>query len=95
MLRLGPSPQQWRLSFTVSTMTTKSLDAKHRTSNAEAEVAMGHFHREFAFSSVRDCVMFLDTAQQQLKESSGTKLLWHGVFKTDLANPRKQMSSEE
>jgi len=56
-------------------MTTKSLDAKHRrTFNAEAEVAMGHLYRELAFSSVRDRVMFLDTVQQQLKESSGTRL---------------------
>lgn len=77
MLRPGASPheQQWRLSFTVSTMTSKGLDAKYRrTFNAEAEVAMGHFYRELAFSSVRDCVMFLDTVQQRLKESSGTRL---------------------
>lgn len=76
MLRLGASPheQQWRLSFTVSTMTTKGLDAKHRrTFNAEAEAAMGHFDSKLAFSSVRDCVMFLDAVQQLLKEYSGTR----------------------
>ena len=61
--------------LSASTMTIKGPDAKHRrTFNAEAEVAMGHFYRELAFSSVRDCVMFLDTVQQQLKESSGTRL---------------------
>lgn len=50
-------------------MTTKGLDKKHRrTFNAEAEVAVGHFLRELAFSSVRGCVMFLDAVQQQLKE---------------------------
>ena len=59
----------------VSTMTTNGLDAKYRgTFNAEAEVAKGHFYRELALSSVRDCVMFQDTIQQQFQESSGTRL---------------------
>lgn len=77
MLRLGASPheQQWRLLFTVSTVTTKGLDAKHRRNfNAEAEAAFGQFYRELAISSVRDCVMCLDTVQQQFKESLGRGL---------------------
>lgn len=56
MLRLGASPheQQWRLLFTVSTVTTKGLDAKHRRNfNAEAEAAFGQFYRELAISSVK------------------------------------------